>query len=133
MTSASAAERPAKPIARFLEDHPGVSRVNYAGLESSPEHGRAVKYLDGFGGMLSFDVAGGGDAARRLMDRVEIPLVAPSLGGVESLISRPVTTTHLAVPVEQREAMGISDATIRLSVGIEGIDDLIEDLTRALE
>jgi cystathionine beta-lyase/cystathionine gamma-synthase len=120
-------------IARFLEEHPAVSRVNYPGLESCPEHKRAAKYLDGYGGMLSFDTAGGEAAAKRFMDRVEIPLVAPSLGGVESLVSRPVVTTHLAVPTDQREAMGISGATIRLSVGIEGIDDLIDDLKQALE
>jgi cystathionine beta-lyase/cystathionine gamma-synthase len=123
----------AMAIARFLEEHPGVSRVNYPGLESNPQHERARKYLDGFGGMLSFDTAGGPDAAKRLMDRVEIPLIAPSLGGVESLLSRPSLTSHLAVPPAERQALGISDATIRMSVGIEGIEDLIDDLRQALE
>jgi cystathionine beta-lyase/cystathionine gamma-synthase len=123
----------AMAIARFLEAHPGVSRVNYPGLESNPQHERAKKYLDGFGGMLSFDTAGGPDAAKRLTDRVEIPLIAPSLGGVESLLSRPSLTSHLAVPPAEREALGITDATIRMSVGIEGIEDLIDDLRQALE
>ena len=122
----------AMAIAQFLEAHPGVSRVNYPGLESNTEHNRAKKYLDGFGGMLSFDVAGGEQASRQLMERLQIPLVAPSLGGVESLVSRPVATTHLAVPPDERELMGISDATIRLSVGIEGKEDLIDDLQQAL-
>ena len=120
-------------IAKFLEAHPGVSRVNYPGLESNSEHERAKKYLDGFGGMLSFDTAGGVEAAKRLMDRAQIPLVAPSLGGVESLFSRPAVTSHLAVPPAEREKLGISDATIRMSVGIEGIEDLIDDLKQALE
>jgi cystathionine beta-lyase/cystathionine gamma-synthase len=123
----------AQILARFLDDHPAVSAVNYPGLESSPEHDRAKKYLDGFGGMLSFDPAGGAEAANRVMDRVEIPLVAPSLGGVESLLSRPSTTSHLAVPPEERAALGISDGLIRMSVGIESADDLIDDFRRALE
>jgi cystathionine beta-lyase/cystathionine gamma-synthase len=120
-------------IARFLEDHPEVSVVNYPGLTSSPDHERAKQYLDGFGGMLSFDPAGGALAAKRLMDRLEIPIIAPSLGGVESLLSRPSTTSHLAVPPEERSALGISDGLIRMSVGIEAADDLIDDLRRALE
>jgi cystathionine beta-lyase/cystathionine gamma-synthase len=120
-------------LARFLEEHPAVSAVNYPGLESNSEHGRAKKYFDGFGGMLSFDPAGGSEAANRVMDRVEIPIVAPSLGGPESLLSRPSTTSHLAVPPEERAALGISDGLIRMSVGIESVDDLIEDFRQALE
>jgi cystathionine beta-lyase/cystathionine gamma-synthase len=120
-------------IANFLEDHPAVSAVKYPGLGSSPDHERATTYLDGFGGMLSFDLEGGAKAAKRVMDRVEIPIVAPSLGGVESLLSRPCMTSHLAVPPEERAALGISDGLIRMSVGIESAGDLIDDLRRALE
>jgi cystathionine beta-lyase/cystathionine gamma-synthase len=119
-------------LARFLEEHPAIGAVNYPGLESSPEHGRAKEYLDGFGGMLSFDPAGGADAAVKIMERVEIPIVAPSLGGVESLLSRPATTSHLAVPPEERTALGISDGLVRMSVGIESIEDLIDDFRRAI-
>jgi cystathionine beta-lyase/cystathionine gamma-synthase len=119
-------------IARFLEDHTGIAAVNYPGLASSPEHDRAKKYLDGFGGMLSFDPAGGAEAAERIMDRVEIPIIAPSLGGVETLFSRPSTTSHLAVPPEERAALGITDGMIRMSVGIEAADDLIDDLKQAI-
>jgi len=119
-------------VARFLEEHPAVSTVNYPGLESSADHERAKKYFDGFGGMLSFDMAGGAEAAKRVMDRVEIPIVAPSLGGVESLLSRPATTSHLAVPPDERAALGIGDGLIRMSVGIESANDLIEDFRGAL-
>jgi cystathionine beta-lyase/cystathionine gamma-synthase len=119
-------------LARFFEDHPAIGTVNYPGLESNPEHGRAKEFLDGFGGMMSIDPAGGADAALKIMDRVEIPIVAPSLGGVESLLSRPATTSHLAVPPEERSELGISDGLIRLSVGIESIDDLIDDFRQAI-
>jgi len=119
-------------LARFLEEHPAIGAVNYPGLESSPEHGRAKEFLDGFGGMLSFDPVGGADAAVKIMERVEIPIVAPSLGGVESLLSRPATTSHLAVPPQERTALGISDGLIRMSVGIESIEDLIDDFRRAI-
>lgn len=123
----------AMAIAQFLDKHPAISAVNYPGLESSVDHERAKRYLDGFGGMLSFDPAGGADAAKRIMDRLEIPIVAPSLGGVESLVSRPSLTSHLAVPPQERAALGIGDGLIRMSVGIESVDDLIDDLGRALE
>jgi cystathionine beta-lyase/cystathionine gamma-synthase len=119
-------------LACFLEEHPAIAAVNYPGLPSSPEHERAGKYLDGFGGMLSFDPTGGAEAATRIMERVQIPIIAPSLGGVESLFSRPCTTSHLAVPPEERAALGISDGLIRMSVGIESADDLIADLNQAI-
>ena len=119
-------------IAQFLEDHPAIAAVNYPGLPSNPHRARAKQFLDGFGGMLSFDPAGGAEAATRIMDKVEIPIVAPSLGGVETLLSRPATTSHLAVPPQERAALGISDGLIRMSVGIESADDLIDDFSRAL-
>lgn len=119
-------------LARFLEEHPAIAEVKYPGLESSPDHERAKEFLDGFGGMLSFDPGGGADAAVKIMERVEIPIVAPSLGGVESLLSRPATTSHLAVPPKERTALGISDGLIRMSVGIESIDDLVDDFRQAI-
>jgi len=120
-------------LARFLDEHPAIAAVNYPGLESNPEHERAKEFLDGFGGMLSFDPTGGAEAATRIMDRLEIPIVAPSLGGPESLLSRPSTTSHLALPPEERAALGISDGLIRMSVGLESADDLIDDFQRAIE
>ncbi len=120
-------------IAQFLEAHPSVERVNYPGLESHPNHQRARELFDGFSGMLSFEVKGGVDAAERFMQKATLPIVAPSLGGVESLITRPATTSHSGMSREDRMKLGISDGLIRLSVGIESIDDLIEDFGQALK
>src|SRR6185312_7358082 len=104
-------------VARFLEAHPKVRKVNYPGLESSPDHLRACDLLDGFGGMLSFEVEGGVDAADRFISRATLPISAPSLGGVESLITRPATTSHSGMSAEERPRAGIADGLIRLSVG----------------
>ncbi|MEE9128864.1 MAG: aminotransferase class I/II-fold pyridoxal phosphate-dependent enzyme [Phycisphaerales bacterium] len=120
-------------IARFLEQHPSVDRVNYPGLESHPAHRRACDLFDGFGGMLSFELTGGLDAAERLLQRVTIPIVAVSLGGVESLIIRPAATAYANVEPEERLRLGIRDGLIRLSVGIEDTNDLFGDLRQALE
>ncbi|MEE8153669.1 MAG: PLP-dependent transferase [Phycisphaerales bacterium] len=120
-------------IARFLEQHPGVDRVNYPGLESHPAYRRACDLFDGFGGMLSFELTGGLDAAERLLQRVTIPIVAVSLGGVESLIIRPAATAYANVEPEERLRLGIRDGLIRLSVGIEDTNELIADLRQALE
>jgi len=119
-------------IARFLEGHQAVGKVNYPGLESHPAHRRARELFDGFGGMLSFELVGGVEAAERLISRITLPTLAPSLGGVESLITRPATTSHSGLSPEERAAAGISDGLIRLSVGIESTDDLIEDFDQAL-
>ncbi|MBI2962726.1 MAG: aminotransferase class I/II-fold pyridoxal phosphate-dependent enzyme [Deltaproteobacteria bacterium] len=119
-------------IARFLECHPAVSRVNYPGLESHPRHDRARDLFDGFGGMLSFELRGGLEAAERLLDRLELPICAPSLGGVESLITRPATTSHSGLSRQDRQRLGIADGLVRLSVGIEASGDLIADLGQAL-
>jgi len=119
-------------IAQFLEAHTSVERVNYPGLESHPNHQRARELFDGFSGMLSFEVKGGVDAAERFMQRANLPIVAPSLGGVESLITRPATTSHSGMSREDRMKLGISDSLIRLSVGIESTDELIEDLDQSL-
>jgi len=119
-------------IARFLDEHPKVSRVNYSGLETNENHARAKKFFDGYGGMLSFELNGGGDAAARLMDRLTVATVTVSLGGVETLITRPALSTHQGLSAEHRKNLGISDGLIRLSVGIESIDDLIDDFRNAL-
>jgi cystathionine beta-lyase/cystathionine gamma-synthase len=120
-------------IARHLEGHPKVVRVNYPGLDSHPHHRRAARLFDGFGGMLSFELEGDVAAADRFIARTRLPILAPSLGGVETLITRPATTSHAGMSPEDRHAMGISDRLIRLSVGIEAVDDLLGDLVQALE
>ena len=119
-------------IARFLEQHPAVRCVNYPGLESHPRHERARRLFGGFGGMLSFELRGGVEAAQRLLDRVELPISAPSLGGVESLITLPATTSHSGLSAEDRRRLGIGDGLVRLSVGIEAAEDLIDDFDQAL-
>jgi cystathionine beta-lyase/cystathionine gamma-synthase len=119
-------------LASFLESHPAVENVHYPGLKSHSDHIRAGELLDGFGGMMSFEVKGGVKTANRVLEKVSLPISAPSLGGVESLITRPAVTSHAGVPPEDRRAMGISDSLIRLSVGLEATEDLIEDFEQAL-
>jgi len=119
-------------IARFLEQHPRVAQVNYPGLESHPNHLRACELFDGFGGVLSFELEGGPEAADRFISHATIPISAPSLGGVETLITRPVTTSHSGMTPQDRARAGIADGLIRLSVGLESSDDLIEDFENAL-
>jgi len=119
-------------IARWLEQHRAVARVNYPGLESHSNHIRACELFDGFGGVLSFELGGGLEAARRFMERVTIPISAPSLGGVESLITRPATTSHSGMSPAERARTGIGDGLVRLSVGLESSDDLLEDFEMAL-
>jgi len=106
--------------------------VNYPGLESHSNHLRACELFDGFGGVLSFELEGGLDAAGCFMDRVTIPISAPSLGGVETLITRPSTTSHSGMSASERARAGIGDGLIRLSIGLESSDDLIEDFETAL-
>ena len=120
-------------LARFLSDHRAVSLVNYAGLPSHPRYERARALFDGFGGVLSFELRGGTDAAERLITRITLAACAPSLGGVESLITRPVTTSHSGMSRADRERLGITDGLVRVSVGIEAIEDLIDDFAHALE
>ena len=122
----------AQKIAETLAAHPAVDRVNYPGLPDHPGHGRARELLEGFGGMVSFELKGGLDAAERFMQRAAIPIIAPSLGGVETLVTRPATTSHAGMSPEERKAAGISDALIRLSVGIEDTQDLVDDFNIAL-
>ena len=119
-------------IARLLEEHPAVRRVNYPGLKSHPRHERACKLFGGFSGMLSFELRGGLQAAELFMKAVRLPVIAPSLGGVETLVTLPATTSHSGMSPEDRRRLGISDGLIRVSIGIESTDDLLEDFSRAL-
>jgi cystathionine gamma-lyase len=123
----------AMKIAQWLTSHPKVQKVTYPGLENHPQHALARKQMKGFGGMMIFDIKGGLESARRFLKTVKIFACAESLGGVESLIEHPAIMTHASVPKETREVLGISDGLIRLSVGIEDAQDLIDDLEQALK
>lgn len=120
-------------LARFLARSPKVKEVNYAGLESHPDHAHARRLLSGFGGMLSLRLQGGARAAERLIAEVRIPYFAPSLGGVESLIVLPAKTSHAGMRPEDRERLGVTDDLVRVSCGIEAAEDLVEDFRQALE
>jgi cystathionine beta-lyase/cystathionine gamma-synthase len=119
-------------VASWLATHRAIRQVYYPGLPSHPQHELACRQMSGFGGMISFDV---GDVARaqRVIERTRVFALAESLGGVESLIGHPASMTHASVPREMRQAMGLTDSLIRLSVGIEDVEDLIADLEQALE
>ncbi|MBD3414122.1 MAG: aminotransferase class I/II-fold pyridoxal phosphate-dependent enzyme [Candidatus Aminicenantes bacterium] len=119
-------------IAQFLESHHQVKKVNYPGLQSHPQHDTARHILDGFGGMISFELKGGLKAAQKFMDRVQLAFIAPSLGGVETLLTRPVMTSHRGLSPEEKARSGISDSLIRVSVGIENPDDIIADFNQSL-
>lgn len=120
-------------IAQQLERHPAVARVNYAGLQSHPRHQRARDLFAGFSGMLSFELHGGAAAADRFIKQTTLPIIAPSLGGPETLLTRPSLTSHAGMDAEDRRKLGISDGLIRMSVGLEAPEEIIEDLVRALE
>jgi len=124
--------RTALAVASFLEEHPAVRKVNYPGLPSHPQHAVARKMYDGFGGMLSFEVDGGTEAAERFMQRMRLPVIAPSLGGIETLLTRPATTSHSGLSAEERQRVGSSDELIRVSIGIEHTEDLLADFAQAL-
>jgi cystathionine gamma-synthase/cystathionine gamma-lyase len=126
-------DRNARVVAEFLEPHPAVERVHYPGLAAHPQHELAGRQMSGYGGMVSFAVAGGRPAAERVLRSTRLFSLAESLGGVESLISHPATMTHASIPAAERERRGITDNLVRLSVGIEDADDLVEDLRQALE
>jgi cystathionine beta-lyase/cystathionine gamma-synthase len=126
-------EKNATRIAGFLRDHPRVRRVYYPGLPGHPGHDIASSQMDGFSGMVSFEVKGGLAEARRVLQRLRIFKIAESLGGVESLVELPTLMTHASIPEEERKKAGLDDGLIRLSVGIEDIDDLIFDLESALK
>lgn len=118
-------------LARALAAHHEVARVNYAGLEGHPDNERARHLFEGFGGVLSFELAGDRDAMTYLR-RLKIPVIAPSLGGVETLVTLPARTSHAGVPAAERERMGISDSLIRVAIGIEDADELVADFVSAL-
>jgi cystathionine beta-lyase/cystathionine gamma-synthase len=120
-------------IARFLESHPAIARVNYPGLESHPQHARARRLFAGCGGVLSFELEGAASRADEFAGRLALPAVAPSLGGVHTLLTRPATTSHAGLSRADRDALGIGDGLLRLSVGIEATEDLLEDFRQALE
>ena len=126
-------EQNAKSTAAFLESHPKVQRVVYPGLKSHPQHALACDQMSGFGGMITFYIKGGLEAARTFLESVRVFSLAESLGGVESLIEHPAIMTHASVPPENRKALGIDDSLIRLSVGIESEKDLLFDLKQAFE
>jgi cystathionine gamma-synthase/cystathionine gamma-lyase len=122
----------ARKIADFLEKHPAVEKIYYPGLATHPQHELAKKQMDDFGGMVSLVVRGGFENAKLVLKSTKLFTLAESLGGVESLISHPASMTHGSIPKEQREARGVVDGLIRLSCGIEDVDDLIADLEQAL-
>ncbi|MCJ7522861.1 MAG: PLP-dependent aspartate aminotransferase family protein, partial [Dehalococcoidia bacterium] len=119
-------------IAAFLSRHPKVKRVFYPGLESHPHHELGKRLMSSFGGMISFEIEGGVDAANSFLRNIEIFSLAESLGGVDSLAEHPATMSHASMPLEFRKKVGITDDLVRLSVGLENIDDLIDDLEQAL-
>jgi methionine-gamma-lyase len=126
------AQQNALTIARWIERQPQVEWIRYIGLPSHPQHDLAKRQMSGFGAMIAFGLKGGLEAGRRVMDSVRLATLAVSLGGVETLIEHPASMTHAGMSREQREASGITDGLVRLSVGIENADDLIADLQQAL-
>src|SRR5207253_6729142 len=119
-------------VAQFLAQHPKVRRVHYAFVEGHPQRALAMEQMHGGGGVLSFEVDGTGEDAKRLSEALHLFTLAPSLGGVDSLVSLPVLTSHAMISAEHRQKMGVTEQLIRLSVGIENADDLIADLDQAL-
>lgn len=120
-------------VARFLENHPGVKRVYYPGLESHPQHETAKAQMTGFGSVISFDIKGDLEDAKRFLDKLKLCYIAPSLGGVETLITHPALVSYYSITREERYALGITDSLLRLAVGIENPADIIADLNQALQ
>ena len=123
----------AQKVAEFLENHPKIAWIKYPGLPSFAQHELAKEQMNGFGSMISFGVKGGFEAGKTVMDNVKLALLAVSLGGVETLIQHPASMTHAALSKEEREAADITDELVRFSVGIEDVDDIINDLKQALD
>jgi cystathionine gamma-synthase/cystathionine gamma-lyase/cystathionine beta-lyase len=119
-------------LAEFLEASPQVARVHYPGLTSHAQHARARRLLAGFGGMVSFELHGGTPAVERFLRQLTLPIIAPSLGGTETLITQPARTSHAGLSADERRKAGISDGLIRVSLGLEDPDDLIADFDQAL-
>ena len=124
-------QKNAMKVAKFLETHSKVERVVYPGLKSHPQHRIAKKQMHGFGGMITFFLKGDIKKSKKFLEKVKLFALAESLGGVESLIEHPAIMTHASVPKDVRESIGLYDNLIRLSVGIEHVDDLIADLEKA--
>ncbi len=124
-------DRNGRLVASFLAEHPKVQKVYYPGLASHPQHELAARQQKGFGGMVAFET-GSLDNAKKVLEGVKLCVLGESLGGVESLISHPATMTHASVPIEKREQLGITDGLVRISVGIEDVEDIIADLDQAL-
>lgn len=122
----------AQALAEWLQTHPAIERVIYPGLKDHPQHALAARQMDGFGGIVSIRIKGGFEGAKRFCERTHLFTLAESLGGVESLVNHPAVMTHASVPVERRAVLGIHDDLVRLSVGVESLDDLRHDLERAL-
>ena len=120
-------------IAQWLELHPMIERVYYPGLVSHPQHELATEQMSGFGGMISIVVKGGLEKTKRFMENLNVFTLAESLGGVESLVNHPAIMTHASVPEDIRAELGITDSLVRLSVGIEDADDLMQDIDQALQ
>ena len=118
-------------VALYLSRHRKVKKVNYPGLVSHPQHRLAQKQMRGFGGMISFDL-GTLENAKKLLKSVRLCALAESLGGVETLISHPATMTHASIPLEERNRIGVTDGLVRISVGIEDVEDILADLKKAL-
>ena len=125
-------EKNAHHLAEFLAQHPAVTRIYYPGLSTHPHHQRAAGQAKGFGGMISFDV-GSEEKALKLIDSLRYFTLAESLGAVESLISLPARMTHASIPSERRQAIGITEGLLRLSIGLEDAEDLLEDLSTGLK
>ena len=123
----------AQIVAEFLESHPQVKKITYPGLESHPQYSVAKEQMDGFSGMISFELKDGIPAGKTLMNSVNLCSLAESLGAVETMITHPATMTHVDVPEDERHARGLTDGLVRISVGIEDVDDIIDDLKQALE
>jgi cystathionine gamma-lyase len=120
-------------LAQFLDTHPAVEKVLYPGLASHPQHALAGRQMDGFGGMLSICIKGGFEAAKRFCERTELFTLAESLGGVESLVNHPAVMTHASIPPERRAQLGVTDNLVRLSVGVESVEDLRNDVDSSLD
>jgi cystathionine gamma-synthase len=119
-------------VARYLENHPKIERVYYPGLASHPDHEIARKQMTGFGGVISFEVVGGLESTGAFIDRLNIPYIAPSLGGVEGLIEQPAYVSYYDMTPQERQAVGIGENLVRYALGIEDVEDIIADLEQAL-
>lgn len=122
----------ANKIAHFLDKHQAVIKVNYPGLPGNPSYRRASDLFEGFGGMISFELQGGIDSVNNFFDKIELAIIAPSLGGIETLVTRPAATSHAGMSYKERQQAGISDTLIRISTGIEAVEEIIADFDQAL-